>query len=234
MDQIGFSTGSVVRSDPHAALRLLARTRTGAVELSAIRVFELEPLIDAVRSLPLHTYTYISVHAPSAFDRRDERAIARLLRPVAERGWPVVVHPDALHDFGVWAEFGSALCVENMDRRKPAGRTAAELRAVFTRLPEASFCLDLAHAWQCDPSLREAVRLLHDFGERLAQVHVSQLDEHSRHVRLSEAGAAAFEGVAHLVPPEVPVIIESPVQPFEIEAELEICSRALGRALAYA
>lgn len=234
MDRIGFSTGSVVRSDPRAALDLLARHPTGAVELSALRAFELQPLIRAIPTLPLGAYPYVSVHAPSAFGRAQERDIARALRPVRDRGWQVVVHPDVLHDFGVWAEFGGALCIENMDARKPTGRTAAEMRAVFTRLPEASFCLDLAHARQCDPSMREAVRLLHAFGERLTQVHISQLDEQSRHVRLDGDAGLDFELVAPLIPPDVPLIIESPVREFEIDAELETCLRAMGRSLAYA
>jgi hypothetical protein len=108
------------------------------------------------------------------------------------------------------------------------------MRAVFNRLPEASFCLDLAHARQCDPSMGEAVRLLHDFGERITQVHLSELNAQSRHVRLSEAAAAEFERVAPLIPLHVPVIIESPVQAFEMAAELELCLRAMGRLPAYA
>jgi hypothetical protein len=234
MHHIGFSTGSVARSDVRAALRLVADHHTHAIELSALRVAELEPLIRAIPTLPLPGYEHVSVHAPSEFGRHEERAIARSLLPLLERGWQVVVHPDTLHDLGVWAEFGSLLCVENMDVRKRVGRTAAELRPLFNRLPDASFCLDLAHAGQCDPSMSETVRMLHDFGERLTQVHVSELDERSRHVRLSESGAAAFEQVAPLIPDHVAVIIESPVDALEMHDELETCLRAMGRALAYA
>jgi len=234
MECIGFSTGSIALSDARAALALLFGHQTDAIELSALRIHELDPLVADLPTLPLGAYHYIAVHAPSAFPRAQERIVARALRPVAERGWQVVVHPDTLHDTGVWAEFGNTLCVENMDRRKPIGRTAAEMHAVFDRLPEASFCLDLAHARQCDPSMGEAVRMVREFGDRIAQVHLSELNEHSRHVRLSEAAADDFERVAPLIPPHVPVIIESPVQAFEISAELEICLRAMGRLPAYA
>jgi hypothetical protein len=234
MDCVGFSTGAIGRSDVRAAFGMLSRHRTDAIELSALRIDELAPLVSDLPTFPLDGYGYIAVHAPSAFSRAQERHVARALRPIAERGWQVVVHPDTLHDMGVWAEFGSTLCVENMDRRKPVGRTAAEMRAVFNRLPEASFCLDLAHARQCDPSMGEAVRLLHDFGERITQVHLSELNEQSRHVRLSEAAAVDFERLAPLIPLHVPIIIESPVQAFEMAAELELCLRAMGRSPAYA
>jgi hypothetical protein len=234
MELIGFSTGSLARSDFGAALELLAAHPTGAVELSALRAHELRPLLDAIPRLDLSAFRYTSVHAPSAFASAEEREIASLLAPVAEAGWNVVIHRDTIRDAGVWAGFGPRLCVENMDPRKPCGRTVRELRDVFARLPEASFCLDLAHARQVDFTMAEAGRLLHAYGERLAQVHISDLDPASRHVRLSGDGALAYERISALIPLGVPVIIESPVQAWEIDSELELCLRAVGRAVAYA
>jgi hypothetical protein len=232
MNRIGYSTGALAGSDVHAALGLLAYRGTGAVELSALRTHELQPLLQAVPALELGAYRHVSVHAPSAFTAREEPAIAQALLPVVERGWLVIVHPDTLHDHGVWRAFGDRLCIENMDERKPVGRTVRELRPVFARLPEASFCFDVAHAAQCDPSMAQAGHLLRAFGERLAEVHVSELDAHSRHVRLSHQGIRACRRVAHLIPPDVPAIIEAPVQPHEIYAELESSLQALGRLAA--
>lgn len=155
--------------------------------------------------------------------------MVRALLPVARRGWPVILHPDAIHDFRQWRAFGDRLCIENMDHRKPVGRTVQELRPVFARLPRASFCLDVAHARQCDPSMRLAARLLDAFGDRLAEVHVSELDAHSRHVRLTRAGIRDVRRVAGLIPPHVPAIIEAPVLPHEVDAELAASLQALGR-----
>jgi hypothetical protein len=232
MSAIGFSTGAVARSDVQRALRLLEPHGCDAVELSALRAHELAPLLELVPQLWLGDYRHVSVHAPSAFTAAREPGIAAALRPVAERGWLVVVHPDTLYDHRLWAAFGDRLCIENMDRRKPVGRTVQELRPVFARLPDASFCFDVAHAGQCDPSMREAARLLDAFHHRLAEVHVSQLDAGSRHVRLSAAGASVCQRVAEMVPLEVPVIIEAPVEPHEISAELEASLEALGRSMA--
>lgn len=229
MSGIGFSTGAVARSDVRRALRLLKPLGTGAIELSALRTHELGPLLGLVHELPLGGYEHVSVHAPSAFTPAEEPAIAAALLPVAERGWRVVVHPDTLHTPRLWAGFGNRLCIENMDHRKPVGRTVRELRPVFARLPQASFCLDVAHARQCDPSMAEACRLLDAFHDRLGEVHVSELDQHSRHVRLSFAAIEAYQALAELVPAHVPAIIEAPVQPHEVEPELEASLLALGR-----
>ncbi|HYR09063.1 MAG TPA: hypothetical protein VEQ60_14875 [Longimicrobium sp.] len=232
MSAIGFSTGAVARSDVRRALRLLQPHGCDAVELSALRAHELVPLLELVPHLWLGEYRHISVHAPSSFTAAQEPEIAAALRPVAERGWLVVVHPDTLSDHRLWAGFGDRLCIENMDPRKPVGRTVRELRPVFARLPDASFCFDVAHARQCDPSMDEAFRLLDAFHHRLAEVHVSQLDAASRHVRLSSAGASACQRIGDLIPPEVPVIIEAPVEPHEIASELEASLEALGRLCA--
>lgn len=229
MDGIGFSTGSVARSDVQGALRLLAPHATTVVELSALRTHELGPLVRSLGRLPLAGYEHVSVHAPSAFTAAEEPAIAAALLPVARRGWLVVLHPDTIHNPRLWAAFGDRLCIENMDVRKPVGRTVAELRPVFARLPRASFCFDIAHARQCDPTLAEARRLLDAFGDRLAQVHVSQLDPQSRHVRLTPAGVRDSQQVAERIPLDVPVVIEAPVQPDEIEDELAASLEAMGR-----
>jgi sugar phosphate isomerase/epimerase len=229
MGGIGFSTGSVAKSDIDRALRLLRAHDTAAVELSALRTHELAPLVRAIPYLDLDGYEHVSVHAPSAFSAADESGIAAALLPLALRGWLIIVHPDTLHNHGLWRAFGHRLAIENMDRRKPAGRTVHELWPVFHQLPEASFCLDLAHAFQCDATLGEAGRLLSSFGGRLAEVHVSEIDSQSRHVRLTQAGISAYQALGELIPLHVPAIIEAPVQPHEIAAELEASLVALGR-----
>lgn len=228
MERIGFSTGSLARGDVHAALRMLGGHSGSAIELSALRVHELAPLMRAVPHLDLGRYDHVSVHAPSAFTAAEEPEVARLLLPVARRGWRVILHPDTIHAARHWRPFGDRLCIENMDVRKP-GRTVGELSPVFDELPAASFCLDIAHAWQCDPSLAETTRLLYAFGHRLAEVHVSELDAASRHVRLSYAGVRAFREIAERIPAEIPLIIEAPVAANEIRAETLATLDALGR-----
>lgn len=231
MEMIGYSTGSLARADVQSALGLLAGHHTGCVELSALRVHELTPLLACLHRLSLGAYGHVSVHAPSAFTAAEERDIVEGLLPIAARGWLIVLHPDAIHDFALWRHFGDRVAIENMDRRKPVGRTVEELTPIFERLPHASFCFDVAHARQCDTSMTEAFRLLDAFGGRLAEVHVSELDAHSRHVRLSRPAVRACLDVAGLIPLHVPVIIEAPVERSEILDELMTSLEAVGRSV---
>lgn len=230
MERIGFSTGSLARGDFHGALAML-RGRTGsAVELSALRVHELEPLMRAAPGLDLRRFRHVSIHAPGRFDAAEERDVVRLLRPAVARRWLVVLHPDTIHDPALWREFGGFLAIENMDARKP-GRTAEELDPVFAALPQASFCFDVAHAHQCDPSMATARRLLVAHGNRLREVHVSELDAAGQHVAITPTAVAAFRRIARLIPATVPAIIEAPVAPSEIEAEIAASLEALGRTV---
>src|SRR5258708_8665078 len=135
MRPIGFSTGALAFSDFRSALDLLKDKSVDAVELSALRHHELLPLLQAIHALDLGQYKYTSLHAPSAYEPRFETEICRALAELTPPDWPIIVHPDTIHDFEMWSAFGNRLCIENMDRRKPVGRTAEELEIIFTRLP---------------------------------------------------------------------------------------------------
>lgn len=62
-----------------------------------------------------------------------------------------------------------------MDSRKDMGHTPGELQELFDELPGAGFCLDVAHAWSVDPTMKLADGLLEAFGSRLRECHVSSL-----------------------------------------------------------
>jgi len=221
MFDCGFSTGALALGDFRRALTLLHGTSATAVELSALRDHELPSLIRGLDRLDLTQYSYVSVHAPSRFDSITEAAAADLLGACATRGWRIVLHPDAIRDFSAWRSFGPLVCVENMDKRKPTGRTADELRIVFTELPDALLCLDLAHARQVDTTMSVARLILAEFGDRLAQIHLSELDARSRHVPLRMASVPSVQEISHWIKP-VPVILESSVTADGIAGELEM------------
>ena len=93
------------------------------------------------------------------------------------------------------AEFGSLLCIENMDKRKPIGRSAGELRSIFDQLPDASLCFDIGHARQVDTTMTESYLILKEFGAKLRQVHMSQHQQQAQSAlvrvdfRISGSGA---------------------------------------------
>lgn len=220
MNPIGFSTGALALGDFDSALRYLQNKPINAVELSALRVSELPPLLNAISTLNLGQFSYIAVHAPSSFTKSEEAQIVSLLTRFPEN-WNIVLHPDAVHEAELWQRFGHRLLIENMDRRKRDGRSAEEISHWLLRLPQAQLCFDLAHAQQWDTTMTEAYLILKKFSKRTRQVHISQLDSASRHYPLSSSSVRAFSEIAWLIPEDAPFIIESRISPTEMEAEIE-------------
>jgi len=220
MRMIGFSTGALARSDYRQALRMLADKDVNAVELSALRQEELQPLVEDIDNLDLRKYQYIAFHAPSSIEPAFEETAIKLLERVAARGWPIIVHPNAMHAPEAWAKFDALLCIENMDKRKPIGQTAADLVKIFDALPGASFCFDIGHARQVDPTMSEATAILQACSGKLKQLHVSEVNTQSKHDPLSLESMLAFQRVACLIPDDVPVIMESRVDETHISEEL--------------
>jgi len=221
MRPIGISTGALAFGDFRGALKMLEGKTVNAVELSALRIHELPELVKAVDSLDLRAYQYISIHAPSSFGAEPEQRVVDQLRIFIAKGWPIILHPDAIRNSRLWRDFGDYLCIENMDKRKPVGRTVWELEKVFSELPEACFCLDMAHARQVDSSMTEAYLLLERFGHRLRQLHISEVDTNSKHDRISWGASRAFQEIANMIPSEIPAILETPIAENEIEEELK-------------
>jgi hypothetical protein len=221
MQALGFSTGALALSDFREALLILRdQPAVSVIELSAIRERELVPLLRALDDLDLSQFSYVSIHAPSSFSPDAETWIAQELYGVQHFGWPIVVHPDTLHDLSLWRPLGNLLCIENMDKRKAAGRTVRELERLFDEFPQASFCFDIGHARQVDTSMTEAYRMLKRFSSRLRQVHISEVNTLNKHDRLSFVSIMDFQEVTHLIPPSIPVIIESVVDGDQIGAEI--------------
>jgi len=228
MRPIGFSTGALAKGDFSHAIHLLKHYRTlKAIELSALRDHELAPLVEAVPELDLKSFDYVSFHAPSKLRDMDEATVVELLLRLPA-AWPIVVHPDILETTQLWTRLGSRLCVENMDNRKTTGRTVAELRDLFLRLPAATFCLDVGHAKQIDPTMASAILMLREFGDRLRQVHMSDVGARGEHFTIGVMARLAFRRLAAHVPGACPIIIESVIESAAIESEVRAAEDAFG------
>lgn len=227
MHRIGFSTGALARGDFRAALVLLKRHGIEAVELSALRAAELQPLVEAIPTLDLTQFSFVSIHVPSRFSPEQEGLVLERLSWLAAQDYPLVVHPDVIYTSKEWRKLGDKLLIENMDRRKPVGRTVGELAPFFELLPEARFCFDVGHARQVDPSMTEASLLLIAFADRLAEIHISEVNTASRHDPISTNAMHAFSAVLTEVPENTPIIIESLIDEGQSDIETEI-SRARG------
>ena len=232
MKRIGFSTGAVAKGDFQSALARLRLFDVSVVELSALRLEELDPLIDALPGLNLDAFEFVSLHAPSGFSAVHERHVLDRLRAVVDQGIPVVVHPDVISTPQAWKVLGSMLLIENMDKRKIVGRTAQDLVCLFSQFPEAGFCFDIGHARQVDPTMTEAQLILETFSERLCEVHVSEVNTSSRHDPLSCYAISAFRSVSALIPDSVPIILETLIDQgqSDILTEIDRAQKALDPA----
>lgn len=180
-----------------------------AIELSALSESELPSLgeyLDSARSLP---FRYISIHGPSKQRELPEQELVVELGKLAGYADGVVMHPDTFELAELYRPLGHKLLLENMDARKPTGRTSEELAAVFAELPEAGFCFDIAHAWSIDPGMAVAADLLDRFGDRLRHVHLSSLSHDLHHVPLTADDEELFRSTLERCV-DVPWIFEAP------------------------
>lgn len=227
---VGFSTGSLALQNFRLGLQMVQGQPTAAIELSALREDELLPLIEALDSLDLRQFSYISFHAPSKLLRLSEESLVAILAPVIAREWPIVVHPDLIANFSTWMELGELLCIENMDKRKRVGRTVKELAPFFDELPDARLCFDIGHARQVDPTMFEAELILDTYQDRIRQIHLSLVNSESVHEPLNYDSILAFQRVAHRIPKDVPIILETPVSGDRLGEEIEKAKMVLSRA----
>jgi len=227
MRPIGFSTGALAYADFRQGLSIIQAHNLRVAELSALRENELQPLVDSLDDLPLENIEYVSFHIPSKLKTLSEERMIELLKRPAQKNWPLVVHPDVIENFDRWAVFGELLCIENMDKRKPIGRTAWELSLLFDKLPEARLCLDLGHVRQVDPTMSVALEILERFGTKLHQLHVSEVNTNSQHDRLTFQTTLAFQKISALIPESIPAILESRVTPERVDEEVAACREAL-------
>ena len=206
---MGFSTGALERGNFQKAVSWMIAHHIHAVELSALRFEELQPLVESLSHLQLKSFQYVSFHAPSSFEKSKESQVISLLQPVKKQGWNIIVHPDVIYTPSLWAVFGEHLLIENMDRRKPIGRTSDELKDLFKQLPKARLCLDVAHARQLDTTLMLLWHIVHTFADRIGEVHISELDSRCRHQPMSRGAMMDYQQVLGRATRGIPVIVES-------------------------
>jgi hypothetical protein len=211
---VGASTGYMKehRGDWPALVEGALDLSIGAVELSALSINELPTLLDYLSEGPALPFDYVAVHAPAKGSSGQLYRSASLLRRIPQQVVSIVAHPEAInaHASGMRA-LDSRLVLENMNLQKRSGRTAADLAPYFTALPRARFCLDIAHAYQCDSTLALAHALLEAYAHRLAQVHLSSIRTDGTHVPLTEHDAATFRPILERCV-GVPWILEAPLR----------------------
>lgn len=86
MRPIGFSTGAITLGDFRTGLEWTRAAGCSAVEISALRLSELFPLLDSLDSIELQGFQHVSIHAPSQFETGWEAAVGERLHGELFRG----------------------------------------------------------------------------------------------------------------------------------------------------
>ena len=209
---LGASTGIFEEARGRWGLlaELAGDTSSFAIELAALDESELDGLLAYLATEPDLPQRYVSVHGPVKGRVRSERALVEALGSLPAWVDAIVLHPDTLGDVGLYRALGDRLVLENMDARKAGGRTAGELAPLFAALPDAGFCLDVAHVDSIDPSLAAGEELLDHLGARLRHVHVSSMAADCCHVALRDEDEERFcPLLARCI--DVPWILEAPL-----------------------
>lgn len=199
----GFPTGAIKNTPPAAALRFYLEK--GFLHPEIHPRDPSDPLMRTGREL----FADASIHLPSRPDTPEDEALA-VARAAADFGYErLILHPYVVRDPARWRWLGSRLVLENMDFRSPGFMTAADMETVFAAVPEASFCLDLAHThgWCAD----EADRLLDRHACRLVAVHYSEIDRVTgdHFPAVGEDALASHAPRLRRVREDIPIIFET-------------------------
>lgn len=207
--RFGIATGSYV-AERDDWPRAVARARIEGwpwIELTAVRG-RLAPFVEylAHSGSSLDAFDRVSIHAPVATNEGP----AEVVETLARYPFDIVLHPDVYASEPACAELGARALIENMDAAKSFGRSVDDLQGVFTGLPAAGFCLDVAHVWTNDPTLRLGHELLDAFGGRLRQLHVSGIEPDGTHRRTARRDLDLY----------APLLDRCRAVPWLLEAEL--------------
>jgi hypothetical protein len=182
---LGFSTGCLHKTHDRlspATFEILRKIGANAIELMVHNLDEAERLLALVPEDLLH-FEYISIHAPS-FDSFNAEEIAKfrntlsIFEKVAKKIKidAIVIHPDLIRDWEVFAEYDLPIKLENMDWRKEVGKYVDSMQAIFEKF-DAPMVLDLNHCYTNDPTMHLAKEMFETFGSRIEEIHLSGFEQ---------------------------------------------------------
>jgi len=208
---LGFSTGCLykTRKSILEIIKLIADIGCNAIELAFLDIDELNTLDDLIKGT-FRAFEYVSFHAPALdFIYQDEKVTKDLLDKI-QRAYNnfnleiVVIHPDRIASWEVFNNFSISPAIENMDNRKPVGKTVRSLQDLFNRY-EMDMVLDLMHCYTNDKSMNLARELSVNFKDKIKEIHLSGFDKH--HAPLYKTKQT--EIIEAIPDKNLPIIIES-------------------------
>ncbi len=190
MTNIGFTTGSLYRSDVpfDERIRLYHSLGADAIELSFATLTQLFDYdLSNQSKQDIKKFASVSIHAPWKevrynLDTKTQKIINKL-RELCNQ-LPIeglVLHPDTIDDFEILDQSGLPFLLENMDQRKSYGTHPEQFREL-KRKYNFGFVLDVEHAYEHDSSMKLAREFVEVMGDRLKHMHVSGYGESEIHV----------------------------------------------------
>jgi hypothetical protein len=215
---IGFATGNFYEltekeEDSFSSLNIncfKAGELANAIELHCPN----EEIVDYLlqkEDLDLSSFSYISVHAPSLADKKEEgvKMILNKLRDLKER-YKIenfVFHIEKKVDWSIFSEYlDLPVSIENMDNEKNTGKNIKDIEKILKNYP-FNLTLDLQHCFTNDRSMKLAMDIQKIFKEKIVEYHVSGFEEEVLHYPLFKTNQNII--IESLLYKDIPIIIES-------------------------
>ena len=213
---ISFSLGNIWRwsgsPDRSKLIRYLKTLDISGVEIVFPTEQELNAFhISSIDAQWLSGLPYTTIHAPFNLfsSHASEETILKQLNVISElyentHAKSVVFHPAPYEKLAPLTDRNFHVTVENL----PPGRHTGipELRRIFKKYPEFSFCLDISHAYLW--SKYETARLLREFGSRLSQIHLSGTYRRKSHQSLQSVSRDFLQTIEDIKQFDVPLVVE--------------------------
>jgi hypothetical protein len=217
-ERLGINTGwnQQLHNDFYASVTQASRLEAKSLELSALDAHRLDLLelylASDAANVQLKQFERVSVHGPIGdFDQKEWRCfLERLIKlpPIVDG---IVLHPETTPPLQELKALGSRLRFENADCNKKSHQDPSSgLDQTFSLFPEAQLCLDIAHVYCVDQTMRLADELLERYSDRLGEVHISGIDNKGSHRLTRDQDLEIYAlYLEHCL--EVPWILEEPL-----------------------
>ncbi|MBU0598642.1 hypothetical protein KKF61_06685 [Patescibacteria group bacterium] len=187
----GFSTGVLHKeTDAKHALYIMKQLGCQAVELGFIRKSRIDDgWLESIEAKDLVGFKYVSFHAPKMYYKNNEETheILNLIENFYKKVYPldmVVFHPDNVIELEVFNNLPFPVGFENMDNRKPFGKTSSDLLKLLKKNSKFHFILDVNHLKTNNQDMPQLDEFYNKLGTRLAHYHVSGLTSKLTHAPL--------------------------------------------------
>jgi len=208
--KIGFNTGRTDVIPFLEKIKVFVELGCNAIEFSMMSLEEEDKLDKYWDQIPWDKFVYFSVHAPvHEFIYRNDNKTNDFLRRLQERHNKykfdlIVIHPNLVEDWSVFANYDMPFAFENMDHRNSYAKNVIDMKDVFSKA-KAAMVLDVNHCFTNDPTMQLAKDFYVAFGHKMKEIHLSGYDTFHEPLYVTKQSQ-----IIDAIPDkEIPIIIES-------------------------